>query len=99
MIEFETAGRPSYNLRGFKERFKTQNMPLERASEMYQKLKNILAICETEHAPGEYEGELALFQPTGPAWWHQVSWMPNLKNGWHRLTFHQFLELYQIKTN
>jgi len=101
MIELKNGfmmGRPSYPMSGFKQRFKKSCIDLEKAADLYSKLQNYLALDGDSRAPGVYKGEWALFQPNGPAWWREVRWMPKLQEGWHRLTFKQFLELYRIMT-
>ena len=91
-------GEPSYRMRHFAPRFKPSSIETERAAQIYQKLRDYLGIRGCSRAPGLYEGQWALFAPGGTAWWHEVRWMPRLEEGWHRLTFRQFLELYRITT-
>jgi len=97
-IEMQFIGEPSYTLRHFTPRFKSSPIEIERAAEMYHKLQNCLGIRDDSKAPGLYKGQWALFASGATAWWHEVRWMPKLREGWHRLTFGQFLELYRIKT-
>lgn len=72
-------------------------LPVERVGDIYNNLKNLLAIRERglDVRTYGYYGKLALFSPEDHHW-HEVRWMPKLKEGWHRLTFPQFLELYRI---
>ena len=95
-FEMQFIGEPSYALCHFTPRFKPSLIAIERAAEMYHKLQNCLGIRDDSRAPGMYKGQWALFSPGAIAWWHEVRWMPRLEEGWHRLTFRQFLELYRI---
>lgn len=98
MVNRKLAGQPSYSLRRFSPRFKPVSIETEKAAQLYQNLRGYLGIRGEAKAPGGYKGQWALFKPGEIAWWHEVRWMPKLREGWHRLTFRQFLELYRIKT-
>lgn len=63
---------------------------------IYSKMNNFLAIEIDCSAPGSYKGEFALFHKKDAAWFHRIAWMPKLKQGWKRLTYQEFTELYSI---